>query len=83
MSGAGYAIYWTNVNGKLAVAGDFTSTKRKEALRKRGLEGSFAIESERYAVDVNSEDPTAECFRVRCHTLTHAHVLTLSRRHHT
>ena len=34
VSGSGYAIYWTNVNGKLAVAGDYTSEKRKAALRK-------------------------------------------------
>lgn len=51
VTGSGYAIYWANVNGKLVVAGDYTSEKRKEALRKQGYDTSFAVESETYAID--------------------------------
>ena len=31
-SGAGYAIYWANVNNKLVVAGDFVTDARRERL---------------------------------------------------
>ena len=76
VTGSGYAIYWANVNGKLAVAGDYTSEKRKEALRKQGYDTSFAVESETYAIDESNEDPVAECFRVHARTHVHVHART-------
>ena len=61
-SGAGYAIYWANVNGKLVVAGDYVTDARKEKLKTKGFDKSFAEESESFALDVNGAGPVAECF---------------------
>merc|ERR1719188_1241879 len=62
-SGAGYAIYWTNVNGKLVVAGDYVTDARKAALKAKGLDKSFAEESESYAMDADGDGPLASVYK--------------------
>jgi hypothetical protein len=66
-TGAGYAVYWAKVGSTLVVAGDYTTDSRREVLRQRGLKGSFAIESEGFAIEIGSDDPVATCFRARQH----------------
>jgi len=62
-SGASYAIYWVNVNGKLVVAGDYASDARKERLKAKGLDKSFAEESEEYALDTDGDGPVATVYK--------------------
>ena len=62
-SGAGYAIYWASVNGKLVVAGDYVTEARREAIAKLGLTASFAEESEAFALDANGDGPIATCYK--------------------
>jgi hypothetical protein len=62
-SGAGYAIFWSNVNGKLVVAGDYVTDARKADLKSKGFEKSFAEESESYAVDATGDGPVASVYK--------------------
>jgi hypothetical protein len=62
-SGASYAIYWANVNGKLVVAGDYAPDARKERLKKKGFDKSFAEESEEYALDTDGDGPVATVYK--------------------
>mmetsp|Transcript_85119 Transcript_85119/g.214607 ORF Transcript_85119/g.214607 Transcript_85119/m.214607 type:complete len:611 (-) Transcript_85119:351-2183(-) len=64
-SGAGYAIYWANENGKLVVAGDYVSDARKEELKGKGFEKSFAEESEAYALDASGDGPVATVYNTK------------------
>jgi len=64
-SGAGYAIYWANVNGKLVVAGDYVTDARKEELKSKGFEKSFAEESEAFAFDASGDGPIATVYKTR------------------
>ena len=54
-SGAGYAIFWANVDGKLVVAGDYVTDKSKEELKSKNLPNSFAEESESHHLDANGD----------------------------
>jgi hypothetical protein len=54
-SGAGYAIFWANVDGKLVVAGDYVTDARKEELKSKNLPKSFAEESESIQLDANGD----------------------------
>jgi hypothetical protein len=62
-SGAGYAIYWANENGKLVVAGDYTTDGRREELKGKGFDKSFAEESEAFALDATGEGPVATVYK--------------------
>lgn len=63
IAGASYAIYWSNVNGELVVAGDYTTDEARAANVKRGLVSSFAEQSEGFALDAGGGGPVATCFR--------------------
>jgi len=62
-SGAGYAIYWCNENGKIVVAGDYVTDARREALKAKGMKKSFAEESEAYALPASGDGPVAKVLR--------------------
>lgn len=64
-SGAVYAIYWANENGKLVVAGDYVPDARRAALKTKGLNGSFAEESEAFSPDVSGEGPVASVYKTK------------------
>eukprot|EP00931_Biecheleriopsis_adriatica_P099020 TRINITY_DN7325_c0_g1_i1.p1 TRINITY_DN7325_c0_g1~~TRINITY_DN7325_c0_g1_i1.p1 ORF type:complete len:656 (-),score=128.38 TRINITY_DN7325_c0_g1_i1:137-2020(-) len=64
-SGASYAIYWANVNGKLVVAGDYVTDERRESLKEKGFDRSFAEESEEYALDATGTGPLASVYQSR------------------
>ena len=66
MTGAGYAIYWVAVNGKLVVAGDYTTDGRQADLLKKGIKGSFATQSENFEIEMLSDSSAvAKCFRTQ------------------
>merc|ERR1719247_3934229 len=62
-SGAGYAIYWCNVDGQLVVASDYVTDARKAMLAEAGFTKSFAEESEPFALPVSGEGPVATCYK--------------------
>lgn len=62
-SGAGYSIYWANENGKLVVAGCYITEARKAELKAKGIETSFAEESEAYALDASADGPVATVYK--------------------
>jgi len=62
-SGAGYAIYWANETGKLVVAGDYVTDARRAELSAKGLEKSFAEESETFALDASADGPVATVYK--------------------
>jgi hypothetical protein len=62
-SGAGYAIYWCNVDGQLVVAGDYVTDSRKAMLAAKGFELSFAEESEPFSLPALGEGPVATCYQ--------------------
>ena len=63
LSGAGYAAYWKEVNGKLTIAGDYVSPARRAALVASGKTSSFAEESEDYQIDLDGMGPVAQVYR--------------------
>jgi hypothetical protein len=54
-SGAGYAIFWANVNGKLTVAADYVTDARREEIKSKKLQQSFAEESESITLDATGD----------------------------
>jgi hypothetical protein len=67
-TGAGYAIFWTQSGtGQLVVTGDYTTDQRRQALRSQGMESSFAIDSEGFMINSQSDDPVAMCFKTKSH----------------
>jgi len=62
-SGAGYAIYWCNVDGQLVVSEDYITEARKAALAEKGFTKSFAQESEPFALSVDGDGPVATCYK--------------------
>mmetsp|Transcript_101968 Transcript_101968/g.287826 ORF Transcript_101968/g.287826 Transcript_101968/m.287826 type:complete len:644 (+) Transcript_101968:65-1996(+) len=52
ITGADYAIFWVHVNGKLVVAGDYTTPAWSAELRAAGKIESFAERSESVTYDV-------------------------------
>eukprot|EP00931_Biecheleriopsis_adriatica_P099021 TRINITY_DN7325_c0_g2_i1.p1 TRINITY_DN7325_c0_g2~~TRINITY_DN7325_c0_g2_i1.p1 ORF type:complete len:630 (-),score=126.82 TRINITY_DN7325_c0_g2_i1:42-1931(-) len=64
-TGASYAIYWANVNGKLVVAGDYVTDERKASLKEKGFDRSFAEESEDFALEATGSAPLAVVYQSR------------------
>eukprot|EP00440_Ansanella_granifera_P019985 gb/GFBE01021716.1/.p1 GENE.gb/GFBE01021716.1/~~gb/GFBE01021716.1/.p1 ORF type:complete len:611 (+),score=139.44 gb/GFBE01021716.1/:1-1833(+) len=62
-SGASYAIYWSNENGKFAIAGEYVTEARKEELKGKGFERSFADESESYVLEASGDGPIATVYK--------------------
>lgn len=62
-AGAGYAIHWVNVKDKFVVADDFVTDSRKAVLKKKGFDSSFAVESEKFALDAKGDGPVAQTFK--------------------
>merc|ERR1719291_702207 len=62
-SGAGYAIYWSEVNGMLVVTGDYVTPERRRALTDQGLTTSFADASKFMALPTIGTSPVAMCVR--------------------
>lgn len=58
-SGAGYAIFWSEVNGVLVTAGSYTSDAHMADLKKRGLRSSFTESSKFYKLDAAGDGPIA------------------------
>merc|ERR1719343_995236 len=53
-SGAGYALYWKESDGKATVAGDYVTPARQAALRAKGKTASFAEASKEYTMELSS-----------------------------
>jgi hypothetical protein len=62
-SGAGYAIFWANIDGNLVVAGDYVTPARKAELADKGFDKSFAEESEGQVMPVRGFGPIASAYR--------------------
>jgi len=62
-TGASYAIYWANADGKLVVAADYVTDARRAVNRAVGREGTFAESSEGFALDADGEGPIADVMR--------------------
>jgi len=62
-AGAGYSIYWTEVQGKFVVSGGYTTPKVQDALRARGIAGSFVDASRNTTKDPDGSGPVALCAR--------------------
>jgi len=62
-SGAGYALYWKETDGKLVVAGDYVTPARAAALQAQGKTTSFAEASKTYTLDVSGDGPVATVFK--------------------
>lgn len=62
-SGAGYSIYWTEVQGKFVVSGDYVAPKVQKALGSKGLAGSFTDACRGVALDIAGSGPVALCSR--------------------
>mmetsp|Transcript_89204 Transcript_89204/g.144509 ORF Transcript_89204/g.144509 Transcript_89204/m.144509 type:complete len:423 (+) Transcript_89204:3-1271(+) len=58
-SGAGYAIYWKETQGKLTVAGSYITPARKAALLAAGKTKSFSGESSSLILDATGNGPVA------------------------
>jgi predicted membrane chloride channel (bestrophin family) len=58
-SGASYAIYWANQNGKLMVSGQYKSTGYEKELKSRGVVETFADVSKPFALDAKGTGPIA------------------------
>lgn len=59
-SGAGYAIFWANVNGKLVVASDYVTDERKAENKANKMPKSFAEESESFTLDANGSGKSVD-----------------------
>ena len=65
-SGAGYSLYWEEVNGQFVMAGYHLPAARELALIKRGRAGqSYAQASENVTIDASSEMPVARCYKTQ------------------
>lgn len=58
-SGAGYALYWQESDGKLVVAGDYVTPARAAALQAQGKTTSFAEASKDFTLDASGSGPVA------------------------
>jgi len=58
-SGAGYALFWKEAEGKLVVAGDYVTPARATALKEQGKTTSFAEASKEFTLDANGDGPVA------------------------
>ena len=63
MSGASYAIYWANQNGKLKIVDSFKSPAYKSELAGRGVQESWADASKPFALDAKGDGPIAQVLR--------------------
>ena len=63
MSGASYAIYWANQNGKLKVVDSFKAASYKKELAGRGVLESFADASKPFALDTKGDGPIAQVLK--------------------
>jgi len=64
-SGAGYAMYWKEVDGKVTVAGSYLSNKRRAHLEKTGITMSFAEASKDMVLSTTGDGPVATVLRTR------------------
>jgi len=62
-SGAGYAIFWSEVNGELIAAGSYTSDAQMAEMKVKGLRSSFAECSKSYKLDASGHGPIAKVFQ--------------------
>ena len=63
LSGASYAIYWANQNGKLKVVDSFKAASYKKELAGRGVLESFADASKPFALDTKGDGPIAQVLK--------------------
>lgn len=61
-SGADYAIYWGNVNGKLVVAGGYKSDAYVAQLKAKGIDKSWVDESEPFNLNPTGDGPVASVY---------------------
>jgi len=59
ISGAGYAIYWTEAGDELVVGGSYITPARKAALEAQGKEGSFAEAGKAFRLPKAGSGPVA------------------------
>lgn len=62
-SGAGYAIYWKEAEGKLTIAGDYVTPRHMAAVMREGMDQSFAKASYEVTLDAQGVGPVAKCYR--------------------
>jgi len=64
-SGAGYSIYWKEVDGQLTIAGSYVTPERAAALKASGKEMSFAEASADVTLDAKGIGPVATVIKTR------------------
>lgn len=64
-SGAGYAIYWAEMNERLIPVGSYTSDAHMVELKAKGLSSSFAESSMSYKLDAIDQGPIAKCWKTK------------------
>jgi predicted membrane chloride channel (bestrophin family) len=62
-TGASYAIYWANQNGKLVVSGQYKSKGYEAELKGRGVSQSFADASKTTDLDADGTGPIANVLK--------------------
>jgi len=65
ISGAVYALYWQETDGKASVAGDYVTPARAAALKAKGKTESFAVASKDFTLDVSGGGPVAEVLKTQ------------------
>jgi len=64
-SGAGYAMYWKEVDEQLVIAGEYVTPERQETLKKLKKEISFAEASQQITLDAKADSPVAKVLQTR------------------
>ena len=64
-SGASYAMYWKESDGKLTVAGSYVTDARKEEIKKMGLKMSFAEASKDTVLSTDGNGPVGTVMKTR------------------
>ena len=64
-SGAGYAMYWKEVDGKVTVDGSYVTEKRRAHLTSMGMDKSFAEASKDTVLSATGDGPVATVLKTR------------------
>jgi len=62
-SGAGYALYWIEQDGRFVVAGSYVPPARLIALKKKGIDGSFSEAYGNFTLPADGAGPVATAYK--------------------
>jgi len=64
-SGASYALYWKETEGKMVVAGVYSTPARQKALAEMGKSGGFSNASKEYVLDASGDGPVGTVMKTQ------------------